>query len=77
MLSAVEHTQHPDGTHTARAQKVHLSAAEHDQRAWQEQYWSAHCHPPNHGPDPLSGFWRDMLHLAERILAADSPAHLR
>ncbi len=75
-LSAVMHTQHPGGTHIERAQKVHLSAAEHDQHAWQEQYWSAHRHPPNDCPDPLSSFWRDMLRLAGRILAADLPAHL-
>ncbi len=77
MLPAVQHTQHHGGTHFQRAQKVHLSAAELDQHAWQEQNWSAHCHTPNHGPDPLSTFWRDMLRLAGRILAADLPGHLR
>jgi len=77
MLSAVQHTQHHGGTHIERAQKVHLSAAELDQHAWQEHYWSAHRHAPNHCPDPVNGFWRGMLRLAGRILAADSPARLR
>ena len=75
--SAVQHTQHPGGTHIDMAQKAHLSAAELDQHAWQAQYWSAQRHSPNHCPDPVNRFWRDMLRLAGKILAAESPAHLR